>query len=108
MGQLGAAVRRAGAVRGHPHARSESGARRRAFAGRQAPRGDGSWVPRRDRAPRPGALQGWPSQRNAVGAEMTAGEIGWEVAMLVRMSKSLLRGRGLSGWRCYMDLSKYR
>jgi len=39
---------------------------------------------------------------------MTAGEIGWEVAMLVRMSKSLLRGRGLSGWRCYMDLSKYR
>src|SRR5439155_785285 len=39
---------------------------RRAFAGPQAPRGDGRWVPRRDRAPRPGALQGWPSQRNAV------------------------------------------
>jgi len=39
---------------------------------------------------------------------MTAGEIGWEVGMLGRMSRLLLRGRGLSGWWCYMDLSKYR
>jgi len=54
------------------------------------------------------ALRGWPSQRNAVGAEMTAAEIGWEVTRLGRMSRLLLSGRRLSGWRCYTDLSKYR
>ena len=47
-------------------------------------------------------------RRSAVGAEMTAAEIGWEVAMLGRISRLLLRGRTLSGWRCYTDLSKYR
>ena len=43
-----------------------------------------------------------------LGAEMMAAEIGWEIAMLSRMSRSLLRGRRLSAWMCYTDLPKYR
>jgi len=39
---------------------------------------------------------------------MTAGDIGWEVGMLGCVARLLLRGRGLSGWWYYMDLSKYR
>lgn len=52
-------------------------------------------------------LQGWPSQRNAIGAGVTAAEIGREVAMLGRVWRSLLRGRRLSAYRCYTDLCKY-
>ena len=51
---------------------------------------------------------GRPSQRNASSAKVMAGETGWEVARLGRMSSLLLRGRALSGWWCYTDLSKYR
>ena len=77
MGQLGAAVRGAGAVSGEGPC---AGAAARA--------------PSRSRGP---VLQGWPSQRDAMGAEVTAAEIGREVAMLGRMRRSLLHGRRLSG-----------
>ena len=42
-------------------------------------------------------LQGWPSQRNAIAAEVTAAEIGREVAMLGRMWRSCYVGEGCQG-----------
>ena len=37
-----------------------------------------------------------------------AGETGWEVRRLGRLSRLVLRGWELSGWWCYTKLFKYR
>ena len=49
-----------------------------------------------------------PSQRDAFSAKVMAGETGWEVRRLGRLSRLVLRGWALSGWWCYTELFKYR
>jgi len=52
------------------------------------------------------ALRGWPSQRGRRRDDGGRDRLGSH--RLGRMSRLLLSGRRLSGWRCYTDLSKYR